>query len=321
MTFVALAACLSLAAYGAVLVATSPLSLALVRIADRTKEPDARARRLFAARFLPAGLGALVAAGLVLPAFLLLEPRSSGERVGAWLAVLAAASAAVVLAGLAKGLLGLVATRRVVRGYRKDARPLRIAGLPLPAFAVEDRFPLVAVVGSLRPRLYVSRTVLDRCTASELEAIVAHEAGHVIRRDPWRLLLLRACPDLIALTPAAARIERRWADAAEQAADDHASALGPARTLDLASALIRVARLAGSARRELPMTALYRGGGVAPRVARLIERTEAPRVSRPHRLSAALAVAGALAIPFAAAALGVFERVHRVLEAVVALAS
>jgi Zn-dependent protease with chaperone function len=154
-----------------------------------------------------------------------------------------------------------------------DALPIEVPGIGLPAFVVNEAFPVVSLVGWFRPRLLVARTVLENCDGDELAAVLAHEAGHNERRDPWVRLLVRACPDLLSVTPWADRMERAWAEAAEQDADERAARTGPTRAMDLASALVKVARLAGAGRPPaIPLAALYRGEGVAARVARLLER-------------------------------------------------
>jgi peptidase M48-like protein len=324
MNLVALAICLVLLAYLAGIGLGSPLALVLLRTARGPLDPGARSNRLFWVRLLPAGLGIVLALGLVLPAFLWLEPAKNGERVGPGLALVAALSGAVLFGGLGRAAFGLLATRRLVRGWARQARPIHLPGIELPAFSLDERFPLVAIAGCVRPRLYVASSVLRHCTSGELAAIVAHETGHLRRGDTWKRVLLRACPDLFALIPVGAEIEGRWADAAEQAADEHAAPAGSMRALDLASALIRVARLAGSARpRPLPLTTLYRGGGVAERVSRLLEPSSlAPSDGRRPRFHAGslLLVTGALIGP-TVAALGGLPPVHRLLEAVVRLLS
>lgn len=322
MTLVALAACLTLLGYLAGVGAGTPLALLLLRTGRGASDPEALSRRLLALRLLPLGVGIVLAFGLVLPAFVWLEPSPSGERVGAKLALAAIAAAGVLVAGSARGLLDVLATRRLVRRWTRSARPVRMPGMSIPAFSLDERFPIVAIVGWIRPRLYVSSEVLRRCTKAELAAIVAHESAHLRRGDPWTRVLVRACPDLLALTPLGAAIERRWAEASERAADDLAAATGRERPVELASALVRVARLAGAARpRALPVTALYRGGGVADRVSRLLAASEAPGPRpRSRRLCAptVLLAAGAAVAP-AAAALGALYPVHRLLEAVVVL--
>jgi hypothetical protein len=324
MTFAALAVCLTLLAYLAGVVLGSPLALALLRTGRGIADPNARARRLFALRLLPSIVGLLVAFGLVLPSFLWLEPASSGEQVGTMLVAVAALSGVILLAGLVRASLGIVATWRLIRRWARGARCVRLPGISLPAFSLDVRFPLVTITGWFRPRLYVSRTVLTHCTDEELAAILAHETGHLKRGDTWKRALLRACPDLFALTPLGAETERLWAEAAEQAADDHAAGPGRARSLDLASALVRIARLAGTSHpRALPLTTLYRGGGVALRVSRMLEPSPpAPREAGgpEHRASSPLLVTTGL-VGSVAAVLALLRPVHCVLEAVVRLLS
>jgi beta-lactamase regulating signal transducer with metallopeptidase domain len=180
----------------------------------------------------------------------------------------------------------------------------------------------VSLVGWFHPKLVVARAVLENCDREELAAILAHEAGHHSRRDPWVRLLLRACPDLLSMTPWADRLERAWSDAAEQDADECAARSGPRRAIDLASALIKVARLAGAGRPpSIPVSALYRGEGVAARVSRLLERDPAEeRVDpRPRRLLPACLLLALLASVPVAAALGLHHGVHGAMEAVVSL--
>jgi Zn-dependent protease with chaperone function len=318
VTFLGLTATLTLVAYATAMLLGTPLALILDRAASRRIDSGARSRRLFAARIAPTALGLLFALGFVFPSFVLLEPSNADERVGPVLGLLAAASGALVVAGAVRVAIALLATRRVVRGWAHHARPLRLDEIDLPAFAVDESFPLVAIAGWLRPKLYVSRAVLESCTAAELQAIVAHECGHLREGDPWRLLIVRACPDLLALLPAGAGMASRWGEAAEEAADDHAS-VSQARSLDLASALIRVARLAGSSTRsELPLTALYRGGGVAARVARILERPAAlVRPGARFGRAARIGIAAACLTATAAVSLAALRPVHAVLEALV----
>lgn len=54
----------------------------------------------------------------------------------------------------------------------------------------EDPSPALVTLGLVRPRIVVSRGVLDELDDSALVAALAHEAGHVRQRDPVRYLLL-----------------------------------------------------------------------------------------------------------------------------------
>jgi hypothetical protein len=127
-------------------------------------------------------------------------------------------------------------------------------------------------MGVLRPRIFVAETVLGALSPAELRALLAHERAHLTAGDNLRRLLLRACAPLP--WPAQARrLERRWQEASEGAADVRANA-----GLDLALALVATARLAPpGARLELGAAAFHSGGAVARRVRRLcVASGEAP---------------------------------------------
>ncbi len=118
-----------------------------------------------------------------------------------------------------------VAARRV---GLDPARVRIVPGLPNPAFTT----------GWWRPRVFVARDLSERLTTLELEAVLAHEAAHVRRRDPLRLFLMRTLATVLFWLPALARLVSDLADEWEISADDAA-----ARThaLPLASAILRLA--------------------------------------------------------------------------------
>jgi beta-lactamase regulating signal transducer with metallopeptidase domain len=74
-------------------------------------------------------------------------------------------------------------------------------------------------------------------TDREIQSALRHEFVHVRRRDNLRKLLLR----LVAL-PGMAELERGWREATEMAADD-AAVSSSSEALDLAAAVIKLARL------------------------------------------------------------------------------
>jgi hypothetical protein len=126
--------------------------------------------------------------------------------------------------------------------------------------------------------------------------------------------MFRCAPDLLSATTSGRDHERAWKEAAEEAADDRAAA--GHSPLDLASALIKVARLAPA---ELPpavvASALYRVEDLERRVRRLL-RTDAMSPRRPRWLVAAQ-VLSIVQVGVVAAALWDVEtlrRVHSLLE-------
>jgi Zn-dependent protease with chaperone function len=310
MTYAMRLAVLSLAAFtlgGLVAAAVVPW---LSRRA-RTGGPRARAATALAIRLLPAAASCGLAA-LVAVSFVAFEPIGREETTGRLLVALAALAVVLIGVAAARWVLMVQATDRVVRRWMADAEPARLDGIEAPAFAVSSVFPIVSVVGLFRPRLIVARSVLAACTADELRAILAHEQGHIDRRDNLRRALLGALPDVLGGLPVSRRLLDDWHAATEEAADDRAARLGEAGRLLLAQALVKVARLAPPAleARQLPASALYRGEGVEHRVRRLL----VPEHLVPSRR---LAPRVAIAVLVLAAVLASMETVHLIVEAAV----
>lgn len=107
-----------------------------------------------------------------------------------------------------------------------DPHRIRVVdALPNPAFTV----------GLLTPRVYLSAELAHCLTSEQLEAVVAHEAAHVARRDPLRIFLLRLLACTVFWLPALRRLAEDMNDEAEIRADD-AAVRG--RPLVLASAIL-----------------------------------------------------------------------------------
>jgi hypothetical protein len=273
-----------------------------------------RAWVLAAYRLLPAG-AALAATGLVLaPGYYRHEQRSEPEGVGLALALAAAAGLLILAGGLARAARAALHASALARDWRAAGTPIDIPGAGMPACAIESPYPLVAVIGVRRPRLFVSTSVLRACSPAQLTAIVEHERRHVAACDNAVRLLMDAAPDALGVTPASARIAAAWHQAAEHRADDAA-----AGRLDLAGALVRVARLASGARPAvLPASALYRGEGIEDRVRRLVAGTDG-NAAAPFGALGAAAAAFALTLAAAATSPRVLELAHALLEAAVSL--
>jgi len=274
--------------------------------------PSARARALLRVRALPFTLASGSLALAVL-SFLVFEPRRADERMGLVLLALAVVGVVFLLAAAIRLARLLIVTARLERAWRVDAEPVELEGADVPAYAVSSSFPIVALVGLVRPRLLIARSVLAGCSAEQLRAIVAHERGHLLRRDNLSRAVLALSPDLLAWMPIATRLTAAWHDAAEEAADDHAAVLGERGRLTLAEALLRVARLAppGSSPIIVPASALYRGENLDRRVRRLL----GPRAAAPPPASIWWRAAGTTAV-VATGALAL-HAIHELLEAAV----
>ncbi len=256
---------------------------------------SAAARLALGARVMPTLAAAVVAVvgGL---AFIRHEPIRGDESVS--IAVIALAALGALLAGgtLLRAAAALVSSERLARAWTAAPPDVRLPAAGLAAWTIDAEFPVVAVVGIRRPRLVVARSVIARCTPAELAAIGAHEAAHLDARDNLKALWIRAVVDGLTGSRLSAALLQCWQQASEDLADDAASA-GGSCSLDLASALVTVARLSPS--RTLTAwpaaTCFYRGDGLERRVRRLLDpERPAASSSRTRRAPGAwMAAAGA----------------------------
>lgn len=261
-------------------------------------------------RLLPP-LGALFAAlGLAVPAFLFYEPAPAGERPSLVAIGCALLGLALLGTGLRRGWQTFRATRRLLADWDRVSTAVALTDSTIPAFRIRHEFPIVAVVGVWRPRLFVAESVLDALTPGELRAVLAHEGAHRHSLDNLKRWLL-ACAPCFGWSAAAHRLERAWQEAAELEADRHAD-----DPLELASALVKTARLASSrVNLPLPVAAFHGGGTIVHRIDQLVNAPAAG--AAPPRLPRALVLAGlvtlVVGLPF------VWPWTHTLAEALVHL--
>ena len=268
-----------------------------------------------ALRLMPsvsAGVFLLIAFG---PAYLRFEPRHGTETL----------KAPLLLAALAGGLLVGLAGARVIGAARRlaalerdwltraTAAPAAAPGLPV--FIVDGTGPVATLVGVTRPRLYLSKSVVDTLTPDERAAVLAHEAAHRRRRDNLSRWIMLATPDVFATTGFGRRTAEQWAAAAERIADEEAVGGNARATVALASALVKVARLIPpSPRIPLPTSGLDDGNILAERVKRLLGEPAHPPRHLHAWLSAATIATVAAGVMLASGELALHRSVHDVTE-------
>jgi len=324
--------CLVLTALLAVNSLASLLVTAVWRLGEyrlRNLSAHTRAEVLFALRALPSALALICAGILIVPAYLAYEPRVTHEIVSTKLALLALLSATGLVFALWRACRSWLATRSLLRGWSHLSQRIDLYDLTIPTFRIEHSFPIIAVVGSVKPRLFIASKVLDALTKEELAAALAHERGHLFARDNLKRLSLRACRDLLMLAPLGRSLDRAWAQAAEAAADEHAARENPDRALNLASALIKIAKMVPTRERaEVPLGAYLIGAeetqGVKARIKRLLVIASDGIDQRDNRWLIRIAQALALStfVVFAITAASdprVLIKVHDVIERTVAL--
>ncbi len=285
------------------------LAPAVLRFAERLRARSA-ARVLLALRLAPAAVALAIVAALCVPSYLSLEAEEGAEFVALTCLAAAVLGAAIWIISCARALRAAFRSHRYVRQCRR-AGSIWIADGPSP---------FLGIAGVARPKLIVSRAVVEALDHDQLEAAIRHERAHGNSADNFKRLLLLLAPDAIPLLRGPATLERAWLRFTEWAADDWAVSQNAACSLSLAEALVRVARL-GASTQVSPLMSHFAAGDVdiRTRVERLLRASASSGATAPPRSSPlALALgAGIIAIPAAlllAAQPSTLRCVHGLLE-------
>jgi beta-lactamase regulating signal transducer with metallopeptidase domain len=302
LPYLARLVCLCLAAFfllhAALGLAVSLLTPWAVRAAGRI-EPVHGARLLLGLRLFPPACAIFVVAGLCTPSYLLLEPQGALEEMGAACMAAALAGLAVWGVSVARASRAMVRSARHIRQCRDRSREIRLPGERHTVWVIESAAPCVMLIGVFRPRIVVSSAVLAALSAEQLSAVIRHERAHGVHRDNLNRLLLLLAPGMLPSASGFRKLELAWARLAEWAADDRAVAGKTRRSLSLAAALVRVARLGSAAPAPALATSLMAAGAdLFERVDRLLgpAHRATPRRHREPILiaSASLLLMGAL---------------------------
>lgn len=202
------------------------------------------ARRLYrlVAALATVGLAAVIVGAVVAGAKTTLAPPSLGALANACRKLLPSAAALpalpiVALAGLGLAVLARAGTSavkhaRAERRFRAGLRPLgQLDSSEAPVTVVDDPAPRASCSGYLHPRIHLSTGAVARLSQTELDAVIAHEHHHLLRRDPLRLLIARVLADALFFLPALRRLADRYGALAEVAADEAAARASSPSTL------------------------------------------------------------------------------------------
>lgn len=202
-----------------------------------------RAEILFVMRIGPPLIAVVVLAAFMVPSYLIYEPHKTEEFVSWKLGTLAALSTVGVALAIWRGIRSWLATRSFLNEWLGSSTPIQLDGIDVPTFVVRQRFPIIAVVGALRPRLFIADHVLRSLSQQELAAAIAHECGHLAAHDNFKRSIMRISRAALLLIPCGRSLDRAWSEASESAADEHAAQRSSIVALDLASALVRIAKM------------------------------------------------------------------------------
>lgn len=231
---------------------------------------------IFLLRTFPIVVGIICVSFLLVPAYIEHEPRDGHEPVSVKLAIIACASGLGLALALWRGLAAWRATSRLNSDWLRHAEPIDLPQVNIPSYRIQHQFPVIAIVGVVQPRLFIADQIFASLKREELIAAIEHEAGHVVANDNFRRGLMRACRDALVMIPSGRLLDTAWIEASEAAADEYAAGRGRRVALDLASALVKIARLVpAGVKPAMPAGAFLIGteevSGVKARVRRLMQ--------------------------------------------------
>ncbi len=304
-----------LVVFGALLVALDLLLLALTPLVlPRLGRlaPSRRTDAILFVRSLPLLLAAAATALAFVPAWWRHEPENTGETVSLLLLAIAVISILPILQGVQRAARMFLRTRARLIAWRGLGRSAVMPQTPFEVVEVKSDDLALCVGGYLRPTIYASADVMKTLEPAELDAALAHEVSHASQRDPLRLLWMGSCPDFLQWFGLDAAWRRAFARACEFAADERAARGSEDVALDLASALVKVARLrtygalTGDAALEVAVSSAYSSPvDLRARVEALAE----PRSSA-STAPAWLLTGGALSVLVVVAVVGVAASAH-----------
>lgn len=167
--------------------------------------------------------GMVVLGGCGLGAFVVGRVAEDGfGTLGRGVLLAAVAMLALLVIGAAAGVTSVArqvaATRRLIDHVDRN-RATPPLGTPLGVEVVDHDEPFAFTFGFGEPRVAVSRGLVERLSADELEAVVVHERYHVHARDPLKLMVARAAARTCFFLPAVSHLVARYLAGRELAAD------------------------------------------------------------------------------------------------------
>lgn len=270
---------------------------------------------------MPLAVAIVAIVGFILPAFFLFEPHESDEIVSMKMAVLISLAVFGVATASFRVFGSWWRTRRLLAEWKRNSVGIELSDLDVPVFKLDHTLPVFAVVGVVRPKLFVAGQVLSLLDENEISAVIQHELGHMRARDNLKRLIMNFAGDFL-LIGLGHSMDKDWADLSEAAADEFAvHTRGRSAAIDLASALIKIARLMPDEPMP-PMPAVSyafeTGESLAQRVRRLLRLADEDRSpTRPiGNFAMPAAVVAAVFAVLLATDHAFLSRVHEVSEIV-----
>jgi bla regulator protein blaR1 len=157
------------------------------------------------------------------------------------------------------------------------------------------------ILGVRKPLLLWPGELSSRLSDEELDAIIAHEACHAVRRDNLTALVQMAVETMFWFYPPVWWIGARLTVEREIACDEEVVRLGRDKE-SYAAAILEVCRFCLQA--PLALGSNVGGGDLKTRITQIMESMPAPLPSHAARIVLAAAAALIVAVPFSAGAVG-----------------
>jgi beta-lactamase regulating signal transducer with metallopeptidase domain len=187
-----------------------------------------------------------------------IDPPQPAEPPGEWpgvIGVVFLAYAGLVAVGLGRMVVGAAALDRLRRNagpapYRVWAAAAKVPAVgPQVAVLVSDAVRSPVCFGLFRPTVVLPRRLSDEATPDELRWVLAHEADHLRRGDPWTALWAGLARCVYFPLPWFWPVRRQLELAQEHLADAAAVAAG-GRPVDYAAFLVEMTAGPGDGRRK-----------------------------------------------------------------------
>jgi Zn-dependent protease with chaperone function len=143
----------------------------------------------------------------------------------------------------------ILRTLAFVDRVERNAVPLaHVSRFPLQenVTVFEDRLPLAFTGGFLKPRIFISRKLVNILAEKELQAVVLHESHHQRSKDPLKGLIVSFISDFLFFLPVSRFLKKTYHLTSEITADAY-SISSQADPLDLVGSLLKVQKLNGPA--------------------------------------------------------------------------
>src|SRR6185312_4342530 len=124
-----------------------------------------------------------------------------------------------------------------------------------PRLLVSDEVTSPVLIGILNPIILIPRTLLEICTESDVESMLAHEIAHHCRRDLIWCWLPTLMQCLLFFHPVVWLARREWLSVQELACDELALSVTRQSPLEYGDTLLRVVALCRSAHNPFVTTA------------------------------------------------------------------